>query len=329
VLVWPTNGPEEQVLTATLTSNGPATVSGEVELEPLRGEPPASQSFSLTGTGESASFTFRLTKPGRAARDTVAVRAVARAEDGTEYTGAVTTIAYDHIEPVSFVEPAHSVIRFAPLEVPTDLAVGYVRGAADRLPEALQRLGLDVSVLQAEGLSAGDLSRFDVIVVGSRAYETDRALIENNDRLLEYVRTGGRMVVQYQQYQFVRGGYAPYRIEISVPHDRVTDENAPVSLLDPAHQVFQTPNQISEADWLGWPQERGLYFAGAWDERFTPLLEMKDPDMPPVRGGLLVAEYGGGTYIYTGISFFRSIPAGNPGAVRLFLNLLAYGQSDD
>jgi hypothetical protein len=197
------------------------------------------------------------------------------------------------------------------------------------VPEALGRLGLHVDVFDEERLERGELTVYDVIVVGSRAYETNTALVEHNDRLLDYVRGGGHMLVQYQQYQFVGGGFAPYPLQIRRPHDRVTDETAPVEVLDPEHPIFQTPNRIGDADWLAWPQERGLYFAGAWDERYTPLLEITDPGMPPMRGGLLVAEYGAGTYLYTGLSFFRSIPAGIPGAVRLFVNLLAHGQSHE
>jgi hypothetical protein len=140
------------------------------------------------------------------------------------------------------------------------------------------------------------------------------------------VRSGGLLLVQYQQYQFVRGDYAPYRLDIARPHDRVTDEDAPVTVLDPAHPAAVRPNPLDEADWLGWPQERGLYFAHEWDPAYTPLLEMADPGSPPLRGGLLVAPYGDGTYVYTGISFFRALPAGVPGAYRLFLNLLALGE---
>jgi len=328
VLLWATNGPEEQSLTVTLTSNAPHSVAGDVALELLRWDAPPSQPFKLTSHGETASFTFRVRKPTGVERDTIEVRAVARTVGGREYDEAVTTIAYGHVDPVSFVEPAHAVIRLAPIESPRGLRIGYVRGAADRVPEALMRFGMEVLLLDEQHLARGALSSFDVIVVGSRAYETNPALVEHNDRLLGYVRDGGRMVVQYQQYQFVRGDYAPYPLQISRPHDRVTDENAPVQVLDPRHTVFNTPNRISDVDWLGWPQERGLYFVGEWDDRYTPLLEMTDPGMPPMRGGLLVTEYGAGTYIYTGISFFRSIPAGTPGAVRLFLNLLAFGRSD-
>jgi LmbE family N-acetylglucosaminyl deacetylase len=325
VLLWTADGPDEQSFTVTLTSNTSSRLDGEVGLEFSRWADPTSQPFALTRHGQSESFTFQIRKQATTERDTVAIRAVARTASGAEYAGAVTTVAYDHIDPVSFVEPARAVIRFAPIRTPPELRIGYVRGAADRVPEALTRLGLDVDLLDEERLLRGELSAYDVIVVGSRAYETNSTLVEHNERLLGYVREGGRMLVQYQQYQFAGGDFAPYPLQIRRPHDRVTDETAPVRVLDSGHPIFQVPNRISDADWLGWPQERGLYFAGEWDARYAALLEMTDPGMPPMRGGLLVTEYGEGTYIYTGISFFRSIPAGTPGAVRLFLNLLAFG----
>jgi hypothetical protein len=181
---------------------------------------------------------------------------------------------------------------------------------------------MPIELLGADVLARGDLSRYDAIIVGSRAYETDPALAANNDRLLAYARGGGLVIVQYQQYQFVDGRYAPYPITIARPHDRVTEETAPVALLAPAHPVFHTPNEIGPADWDGWVQERGLYFAATWDSTYTPLLESHDSGAPPLSGGLLVAPLGRGTYVYTGLSFFRQLPAGVPGAYRLFLNLL-------
>jgi len=160
-------------------------------------------------------------------------------------------------------------------------------------------------------------------VIGSRAYEIDPALVKANHRLLDYVRNGGLVIVQYQQYPFIEGKFAPFPLEIARPHDRITDETAPVTLLDPAHPVFHAPNAIGAADWDGWVQERGLYFAHTWDPAYKPLLAMADPGGPTLQGGLLVAAVGKGTYVYTGLAFFRQLPAGVPGAYRLFANLLA------
>jgi len=160
-------------------------------------------------------------------------------------------------------------------------------------------------------------------VIGSRAYETEPALVASNGRLLDYVRGGGLLIVQYQQYPFVTGNFAPYRLSIARPHDRVTDETAAVTPLDAASPVLHVPNEIGPDDWQGWVQERGLYFAHDWDPAYTPLLEMHDPGDVALQGGLLEATLGKGTYVYTGLSFFRQLPAGVPGAYRLFANLLA------
>ncbi len=324
VLLWSTDGPDTQDFTVTLSSNSTQRVSGSLMLGVTRWGAPPPQPFALDRPGASQSFRFTMKKPSGVVRDTVSVRAVARTASGEEFDAAFRAVDYEHVDPVWYLEPARAVIRMAPIASPGSLRVGYVRGAADRVPEALQRFGVDVDVMDEPTLARGDLSAYDVIVIGSRAYETDAALIGHNDRVLAYVQDGGRLVVQYQQYQFVRDKYAPYPLTIRRPHDRVTDETAPVRMLEPMHPVFHSLNRISELDWLGWPQERGLYFASEWDDRYTPLLEISDAGMPPLRGGLLVAAYGAGTYVYTGISFFRSLPTGTPGAYRLFLNLLAY-----
>jgi hypothetical protein len=144
--------------------------------------------------------------------------------------------------------------------------------------------------------------------------------------LLEYVRQGGTLIVQYQQYQFVEGGYAPFPLEIDRPHGRVTDETAPVRLLEAEDSILNRPNVIGSADWDGWVQERGLYFPHSWHQSYRPILAMRDPGREEELGALLVTRYGEGTYIYTGLSFFRQLPAGVPGAIRLFANLLAVGQ---
>jgi hypothetical protein len=239
-------------------------------------------------------------------------------------SGWLEIIDYPHIRPRALTRPSVAHIRAARVALPGLTRVGYVRGAADRVPEALLAVGLPLELISPDSLARGDLSRYDAIVIGSRAYETEPALVANNGRLLEYGRNGGLIIVQYQQYPFIDGGFAPYPLTIARPHDRVTDENAPVTLLDPANPVFHYPNDIGPDDWRGWVQERGLYFPRTWDTTYVPVLETHDPG-PPVselKGGLLIAPLGRGTYVYTGLSFFRELPAGVPGAYRLFVNLL-------
>jgi hypothetical protein len=321
-IVWPADGAVEQRFVVTLRHNAQDSAAGTVALE-LDGWPaPPPQPFRLTRPGEALTSTFAVRRPAGVTRADVHVRAVVRTSDGGRFTRGVQRVTYSHIRPTGRVVPAEARVRVAPIALPAVDRIGYVRGASDRVPDALRHIGLPVELLDRETLASGDLSRFDVIVIGSRAYETDSALIRANDRLLAYVRAGGHLVVQYQQYPFVRGGYAPYALDIARPHDRITDETSPVTVLDPAQPVFQTPNRITSDDWDGWPQERGLYFAHTWDAAYRPMLEMRDPGQLPMRGGLLVARYGRGTYVYTGISFFRALPAGVPGAFRLFLNLL-------
>ncbi|NIQ99819.1 MAG: hypothetical protein GTN78_06405 [Gemmatimonadales bacterium] len=327
-LVWSSEGPRERGFTVTLLHNASEPTAGEVGIEVDGWSVPAGQRFGFTGAGESQSLVFTLARPVGVRRSDVTLRAVARTDEGAEFDRAIRRVAYPHIRPTPWVQLAASQVRVAPISVPQLRAVGYIRGAADRVPEALGQIGLPVELLDANALARTDLSRFDAVVVGSRAYETDSALVRHNHRLLDYVEAGGLLLVQYQQYQFVRGEYAPYSLSIGFPHDRVTDQTAAVTILEPQHPAFLGPNRIREADWDGWPQERGLYFARTWHGAYTALLEMADPGMSPNRGSLLVARYGAGTYVYTGLSFFRALPAGVPGAYRLFLNLLALGSAE-
>ena len=238
---------------------------------------------------------------------------------------SVPLVDYPHIRPRARPVPAEATIRLLDVELPELRVVGYVRGASDRVPEVLLELGVPLEIVPAEALATADLSRFDVVVVGSRAYEVEPALGRATGRLLEWVRNGGTLLVQYQQYQFVDGGFAPAGLAIGRPHGRVTDEASPVRVLEPDHPIFTVPNRIAADDWREWVQERGLYFAESWEEPFVPLLALRDPGEEQQDGALLVARMGKGVYVYTGLAFFRQLPAGVPGAVRLFANLLALG----
>lgn len=325
MLVWPSGSSRVRSFTVTLTSRLDAAARGEVRLESGGWPAPAPQRFDLQRAGESTTLRFTVELPGDLSRGEVTVRAVARLDDGRESDAAAFLVDYPHIRATPYVRRATAQIRVAPIALPTVSRVGYVRGASDLVPEALIRVGLPLEILTAEQLARADLSAYDAIVIGARAYETDSSLARHNRRLLDYVRDGGLLLVQYQQYPFVTGNYAPYPLTINRPHDRVTDETAPVTILEPEHPAFTEPNEIAPEDWEGWSQERGLYFAGTWDAAYRPLIETADPGYPPLRGGLLVASYGRGTYVYTGLAFFRALPAGVPGAYRLFLNLLALG----
>ena len=326
LVVWPIDGTaggaRRFTITVTNRTRGPAV--GRVLLTLPRGwQPVLPESLSFAREDETQSVSVNATPPAAASAGGVELRAAVLGQDGRRSEGSLAIIDYPHIRPRPVVHPSTADIRLARIALPALSRVGYVRGASDRVPEALAAVGVPIELLDADTLARGALSRYDAIVVGSRAYETDPALVANNGRLLEYARGGGLVIVQYQQYAFIQGGFAPYRLTIAQPHDRVTDEMAPVTLLDSTAAVWRSPNRITPEDWQGWVQERGLYFAHEWDPAYQPLLEMHDPGEAPLKGGLLIAPLGRGSYVYTGLAFFRELPAGVPGAYRLFANLLA------
>ena len=257
-------------------------------------------------------------------------RLEARARAGARtWSQGYRSIDYHHIETRHLYRQARSLVRAFDVKV-APVRVGYVTGVGDQVPAAIEDLGSDLTYLNASDLAEGDLSRFDVIVTGVRAYLNRADLRSNNHRLLEYVRQGGHLVVQYNKYEFNREQYGPYPARIHRPHDRVTDETSPVRVLEPGHPVLNWPNAITDADWEGWVQERGLYFLGEWDPAYRPLLELRDPfpyNPDAKRGALVVARYGKGSYVYTGLGFFRQLPAGVPGAFRLWANLLSLGKA--
>ncbi|MCB9378508.1 MAG: PIG-L family deacetylase [Holophagales bacterium] len=306
-----------------IRSNATAPLSGTLESRSdCRAQRLDPVPFELA-PGERARFE-RLVRacPGPAGERTT-TRFVARLADGREVDLALPLIEYPHVRPTPM--PVAATVEVVPMDLvwPQVGEIAYVPGASDRVPAALAEAGLDVTLLTGRELADADLARFGAVVVGSRAYEADEALGAANARLLDYVKNGGLLVVQYQQYPFVRGGFAPFPMEIARPHDRVTDETSPVTVLAPADPVFTTPNAIGPADWRGWVQERSLYMPATFDAAYRPLLELQDPGQPAQRGALLVAPLGHGTYVYTGLAFFRQLPAGVPGAFRLFANLLA------
>ncbi len=245
---------------------------------------------------------------------------------GRSFDRGYRLVDYPHIEPRPLFAPARAAVRAIDVRLPDGLRVGYVAGAGEDTPAMLEQLGLEIRMLGREDLATGDLDAFDVIVTGIRAYEVRPDLVTHNQRLLDYAHRGGTVVVQYNKYEYLDPGIAPYGVEIARPHDRITDPAAPVRLLVPAHRALTWPNRITAADFDGWVHERGLYHLRSWDERFVPLLEMADPGEAPQRGALLVAPYGDGTYVYTGLAFFRQFPEGVPGAFRLFANLISLGR---
>lgn len=312
------------------------TTTGSVKLEVPQGwTAPPSQPFTLEGRNADRTLRFEVRPPASVVPGSFELRAVVTDGAGRQYSAGTERVVYPHIRSRQLVGEATSRAVVADLRLSPATRVGYVRGAADRIPESLTALGVDVALISADSLMRGGLRHFRTVVIGPRAWETEPALSAHNDRLLGWVREGGTLIVQYQQFQYLRGDYAPFALSLAerpgaplpqrVGAPRVAEEDAPVTVLDPAHPAFHFPNVITQRDWDGWVQERGLYFPRSWDEQWKPLLEMGDSGEPPQRGALLVAKYGRGTYVYTGLSFFRELPAAVPGAARLFLNLLALG----
>jgi LmbE family N-acetylglucosaminyl deacetylase len=327
-VVWPLDGGSARRFTVAVTSRARGPAATRIVFTVPRGWAPIpAESLGFQSEDETKSVTVTLAPPAGvrpgAYQLAVAALGVPLPALGRSSQGALVVIDYPHIRPRAVEHPSAVAIRAARIALPLLTRVGYVRGAADRVPEALSAVGVPLELIGPDSLAHGDLARYDAIVIGSRAYEIDPALAANNGRLLDYARGGGLVIVQYQQYPFVDGGFAPYRLSIARPHDRVTEETAAVTPLDAAHPLFHYPNAIGPDDWREWVQERGLYFAHDWDSTYAPLLETHDAGGPELKGGLLVAPLGRGTYVYTGLSFFRQLPAGVPGAYRLFANLLA------
>jgi hypothetical protein len=220
--------------------------------------------------------------------------------------------------------PAETTITALEVQLPPGLSVGYVMGVGDQVPQAIAQLGASVRLLDEAELASGDLSKYDAIVTGVRAYERRRDLRAYNHRLIEYARAGGTVLVQYNKFEFNQAQYGPWPAKVSA--NRVTDEASPVTVLVPGHPAFTTPNPLGDETWAGWVQERGLYFLGERDAQYVDLVELRDPfddNAGPRRGALVEARVGSGRWIYIGLGLWRQLPAGTGGAYRLLANLLS------
>jgi alpha-galactosidase-like protein len=321
LLVVPTAGaPQPQHLVVSTTSFVERPITGTVQLRLPAGwtSAPASAPFEVESTGASATATFVVTAPAQRTAGTVVIGAEATAS-GRVYATSIETVAYPHIQNHRLYSPATARVEVIDLVV-APVRVGYIMGSGDEVPDALRRMGVDVTMI--ERLATGDLSRFDTIVVGVRASEARPDFVANQARLRAYMERGGTLIVQYQQTDYVERKLPPFPVQ-SPGNSRVTDETAAVRILSPTHPLFTFPNRITSADFNGWVQERNLYSFGTFDPRYTPLLESADPGEPAQRGGEVIAPVGKGWYIYTSYSWFRQLRAGVPGAYRQFANLIS------
>jgi LmbE family N-acetylglucosaminyl deacetylase len=289
---------------------------------------PASAPIEFSREDESITTRFTITPTATAAAGTSDVTAEVRSTAGTQPSASgYQVIEYPHIQRRHKIIPARATVKLIGVGVSPSLSVGYIMGVGDQVPSALQQLGARVTMIDADEMAWGDLSKYHTIVTGVRAYEQRADLRANNHRLLKYVENGGTVIVQYNRTEFNQAQYGPYKAVVS--SDRITDEHAPVKVLLPSHPVFTYPNRIGARDWEGWVQERGTYFLGDRDPRYVDLVEMQDPfeNNPGVkRGALVEARYGKGRWVYVGLVLWRQLPSGTEGAYRLFANLISLGK---
>ncbi len=309
------------LMTVTLRNHSQVAQTGQI----LAGLPDGwetespERTFSLR-PGENTEISWEVTPRQRA--KTGSARPVVRV-NGSVYNRAEVEINYEHI-PRQYVFP-RAATKLVSLDYdPAGLKIGYIEGAGDDVAESLMSAGYSVQILGRDDLNGG-LSAFDAVIFGIRAFNVNPWLKEKMPAVLQYAENGGNVIVQYNTNRsLVTEEIGPYPLKLS--RERVTVEEVPVTLLVKRHPVFNHPLSIGKEDFRDWVQERGLYFAGEWDGHYTPLLAMHDPGEEDLDGSLLVADYGKGTFIYTGLSFFRQLPAGVRGAYRLMANLIAYGQ---
>jgi LmbE family N-acetylglucosaminyl deacetylase len=303
---------KQQSATATLSLKTPPGLSIE----------PAAAELTLA-PGERREQSFLVHLPPDRQQRSYALAAVARA--GTaDYTSGFEVVGYPGLRPAYLYRPASMLLRSVDVRVDQHLRIGYVMGTGDDVPEALAELGLRPQVLTREDLLTGDLSRFDTIMVGIRAYSARPELAAANPRLLAFVKTGGSLVVQYQGTDYDHN-YGPYPLKLGAA-ERVVDEQAPVKLLSQDSPLLSTPNRITPSDFDGWVEERGHSFLESWDPRYTALTETADPGQDPQRGGLVAAQYGEGHYIYVAYALYRQLSEAVPGSFRLLANLVSTGR---
>ncbi|WP_298423489.1 PIG-L family deacetylase [uncultured Kordia sp.] len=285
---------------------------------------PKKQKVTIAQKGDEATLMFTVVPPATQSEGTLVPEVFI---GDKKYTLSLNEIEYDHIPKQSVLLPSETKVVRLNIQK-SGQYIGYIQGAGDAIPESLQQIGYDVTVIDPATIDAATLEKFDAIVVGIRAYNTVDQLKFKQKYILDYVKNGGNVIVQYntnRRLKVAREELAPYQLSLS--RDRVTDETASVEIIAKDHSIVNFPNKIEAKDFDGWVQERGLYFPNSWGSEFTPILSMNDKNETAKTGSLLVAKYGKGNYIYTGLSFFRELPAGVPGAYKLFSNMISVGKT--
>ena len=319
--------PDREIrVTVTNDTTGATTARVRLDAPPGWTATPPAQTAVFERPDEARTVRFQLKPAPGTARGEFRVRAVATM-NGHDFDRGFQIVEYPHIRRYHIFDSAASTLKVTDVRLPENLKVGYIMGVGDQVPPAIEQLGATVEMLTSDDLAWGDLSRFDVIVTGVRAYERRADLRANNNRLLDYVDKGGAVIVQYNKFEFNEAQYGPYPAQVS--SNRVTDELSPVQVLDPHNPVFTTPNEIGEAAWKNWVQERGLYFLGDKDPRYKDLIQLEENftyNKGTKTGALVEARYGNGVWVYVGLGLWRQLPAGTEGAYQLLANLLSLGK---
>ncbi|MEM7185466.1 MAG: PIG-L family deacetylase [Bacteroidota bacterium] len=303
---------------------GRENITGTVTLQHPKGwlVSPAQHTFSLDAVGATQTVLFKVTPPQ--GKSEGSIKSLVQVGD-RYHNNELITIDYDHIPYQSVLLPSTARVVRIPIQKKGE-QIGYIEGAGDAIPESLEQIGYSVTTIEVSDISEAYLEQFDAVVVGIRAYNTVPELAFKQPALHSYVSNGGTLLLQYNtSHRLITKDLAPFPITLS--RERVTDEFSEVEILANDHPALNSPNKITMADFDGWVQERGLYFPSEWSSEFTPILSMNDKGAPASKGSLLIAQYGKGHYVYTGLSFFRELPAGVSGAYRLFANLISLGKS--
>lgn len=321
-------GAKQYALTVHLGDNSNRAVEGTLRLEIPRGwsASPGRARFALPKEGAATTQRFTVRPSSKPLPGTYPIRAVAE-YDGGRSDASFQRIRAQGLETAYLSRQARHEVRVVDVATAPDLQVGYVEGTGDDVPQAIGQLGAQVTFLDSAALASGDLSRFDAILLGIRAYAVREDLKAHNDRLLEYAERGGVVIVQYNTPEFDHN-YGPYPYKMTRRPEEVSEEDSPVTILVESDPVFRWPNQIGPSDFEGWVEQRGSKFLVEWDSRYTALLETHDTGQDPQRGGWLSARYGDGLYVYCAYAWYRQLPYAVPGAVRIFANLLALGAPD-
>ena len=327
IAIIPLDAPDAREVRVTVRHGGREPGTGVVTLELPAGwqAAPASATVEFSREDEAQTVRFAVRSPGGVAAGEYRIGATVESE-GETFDRGYQVVEYPHIGRRHLVHESDTVMKVVDVALKPDLQVGYIDGVGDEVPPAIEQLGAKLEHITADQLAYEDLSGFDVIVTGVRAYERNGDLRANNDRLLDYVEAGGTLIVQYNKFEFNEAQYGPYPVQVS--RARVTDEHAPVRIIAPDHRLFSFPNEISDATWADWVQERGLYFLGDKDPAYQDLVELSDSfsSNPGVkRGALVEARYGEGRWLYVGLGLWRQLPAGTTGAYQLLANLLSLG----